>query len=204
MVKSYISPNVMLFCCVKTLCILWTGWLPFPFLSIPLGTSDLLSFAEMLMVTRFDGNLHLDSENLSFRLSIDLVRFLLRPWSLTEIVTAPLVCGRIFGGPFKRFSYKRNMQSGISNACELTMDSVLFLKFDRCSVWASSEANWLLIDPLEYLSGTSTPLPWRNSSFLGCALLTPDGYSPIVTLTGRSFFVVHELDTDPFIPFLLK
>lgn len=76
-----------------------------------------------------------------------------------------------------------------------SMDSVRFLKLDLLKVCANSDANCVEIDSFKLLS--SLPLD-KKSNFPGCLLKLPDGYSPIVTLTGRCFLFDRVLDVDPF------
>lgn len=78
-----------------------------------------------------------------------------------------------------------------------SIDSVRFLKLDLRKVCANSDANCVVIDSFELLSISSLALD-KKPNFPGCLLKLPDGYSPIVTLTGRCFLFDTVLDVDPF------
>lgn len=71
---------------------------------------------------------------------------------------------------------------------KFTCESVFFRRFDRDKVWASSDCSWQVIfepstEDTDFL--TSAAGAWRKSKRVGILLSTPDGYSPIVTETGR-------------------
>jgi hypothetical protein len=71
---------------------------------------------------------------------------------------------------------------------KFTCESVCFRRFDRDNVWASSDCSWQVIfepstDDTDFVTSAAGAV--RKSNRVGILLSTPDGYSPIVTETGR-------------------